>query len=262
MKYTIIIPSRLHSTRLEKKAIAEIGGKPLIIQVALAAKKTNARVVVATDHDVIADICAKHQIEFCMTNENHQSGTDRLAQAVQILGLSDDEVVVNVQGDEPFMSPEIIDSVAQVLLQNKELRMSTAAHPIQSAQEVINPNIVKVVCNTYGKALYFSRAPIPWQRDAWQATNLDKAQSIPEKGIEDMWRHIGVYGFRVEFLKHYPSLPPTFLEKAEMLEQLRALYNGIDIHVVETNIVPEPGIDTPEDLLRARNKWNELYPKE
>jgi 3-deoxy-manno-octulosonate cytidylyltransferase (CMP-KDO synthetase) len=157
------------------------------------------------------------------------------------------------------MSPQIIDDVANSLINNPEFRMSTAAHLIKHAHEVINPNVVKVVFNANNKALYFSRAPIPWNRDAWQDTTLSTAQNSPEAIIGAMWRHIGVYGFKVGFLKKYPSLPPAQLEKFEMLEQLRALYNGFDIYVAPTDIVPEAGIDTADDFARATKKWAEIY---
>ncbi len=257
--YTIIIPSRLHSTRLAQKALLEIGGKPLVIQVVLQAQKTNARIVVATDHQDIANVCKSYNIEYCMTSSEHQSGTDRLAECVEKLGLNCDEIVVNVQGDEPFMSPQIIDDTAQALVKNPEYRMSTSAHLIKHAHEVINPNVVKVVFNAKNKALYFSRAPIPWNRDAWQDYSLNTAQNNAQEALGNMWRHIGVYGFRVGFLKKYPTLPPAQIEKSEMLEQLRALYNGFDIYVCPTDIVPEAGIDTPEDYARAVNKWQEIY---
>ncbi|MFM2343548.1 MAG: 3-deoxy-D-manno-octulosonate cytidylyltransferase [Pseudomonadota bacterium] len=257
--YTIIIPSRLHSTRLAQKALIDIGGKPLVVQVALQAQKTNARIVIATDHEDIANVCKEYGLEYCMTSSEHQSGTDRLAECAEKLGLACDEIVVNVQGDEPFMSPQIINDVAQALVDNPDYRMSTAAHLIKHAYEITNPNVVKVVVNNNNKALYFSRAPIPWNRDAWQDTTLNTAQNNPEAILGNIWRHIGVYGFRVGFLKKYPTLPPAMLEKIEMLEQLRALYNGFDIYVAPTDIVPEAGIDTPDDFARATKKWQEIY---
>jgi 3-deoxy-manno-octulosonate cytidylyltransferase (CMP-KDO synthetase) len=255
MNYTIIIPSRLNSTRLAKKALVDVGGKPLIIQVALQAKKTNARIVVATDHENIAQACKNYAIEYCMTSENHQSGTDRLAEATQILGLQDNEIVVNWQGDEPFMPPSIVENIAKSLFDEPNLSMSTAAHLIKNADEVINPNVVKVVFDANGKALYFSRSPIPWHRDAWQDTTLHTAQNNASIALGKMWRHIGVYGFRAKFLKQYPLLPPSKIEQIEMLEQLRALHNGFAIKVIKTDIVPEAGIDTFDDLLRARKVY-------
>jgi 3-deoxy-manno-octulosonate cytidylyltransferase (CMP-KDO synthetase) len=257
MKYTIIIPSRYESSRLPGKPLQLIGDKPMVIQVALEAQKTNARVVVATDHIEIANICKQYNIEHCMTRDDHLAGTDRVSEAAQLIGLADDDIAINVQGDEPFMQWQIMQEVAQSLQNNPQLQMSTAAHNLLEIEKVTSPAVVKVVLNKFNQAMYFSRAPIPWHREGWgTAGTLLAAEHNPEAAAGNILKHLGIYGFRVGFLKKYSNLEQAKLEHLESLEQLRALHNGICIHVVTTQFIPlMGGIDNPADLEQARLKW-------
>jgi 3-deoxy-manno-octulosonate cytidylyltransferase (CMP-KDO synthetase) len=205
-------------------------------------------VVVATDSDEIIQVCQQHQISVVKTSAHHPTGTDRLCELVVMRGLSDEAIVVNVQGDEPFIPPELINQVAQALADHPDSAIATAAVVIDDASEIHNPNVVKVVLDANGHALYFSRATIPFQRDGLEP-------SIP------YLRHLGIYAYKVHFLKAFAGLPPAPIEKMEALEQLRALYNGYKIHVQVYHEVPPPGIDTPEDLLAAQLKWAQLHQK-
>jgi 3-deoxy-manno-octulosonate cytidylyltransferase (CMP-KDO synthetase) len=244
--FTVLIPARLASTRLPDKPLADIGGKPMVVRVAQQALLScAARVVVATDSEAIAQACAIHHIDTVITRADHPSGSDRLAEACDRLGLGADEVVVNVQGDEPLIDPALIDAVAALLQRHPHASMSTAAHPIEAAAELRNPNVVKVVTDAQGLALYFSRAPIPWWRDGANA-------GLAEIGETPPLRHIGIYGYRVRFLKTFPTLAPAPLEQAEALEQLRALWHGHRIAVHIAAQAPGPGVDTAEDLERVR----------
>jgi len=205
-------------------------------------------VVVATDSAAIAQACDAHGVSSVMTRADHPSGSDRLAQACELLQLADDHTVVNVQGDEPLIDPTLIDAVATLLQQHPDASMSTAAHAMDDPADVRNPNVVKVVTDARGLALYFSRAPIPWWRDGYGAgsegiTRLPQPQPL---------RHIGIYGYRAGFLKAFPALPPSPLEHIESLEQLRALWHGHRIAVHLADRAPGPGVDTPEDLARVR----------
>ena len=245
MAFTVIIPARLASTRLPNKPLADIGGKPMIVRVAeRAAASGAARVLVATDHEAIAAACREAGIEVCMTRADHPSGTDRIAEAAQALGLAADDIVVNVQGDEPLLDPALVAATAAMV--DKDTPMATAAHPISEAVDAFNPNVVKVVVDARSRGQYFSRAPIPWFRDAFAASR----EALPAG--QRVLRHIGLYAFRMDFLQRYPQLPPSPLEQAEALEQLRVLWHGVPIAVHVSQGVPHAGVDTPEDLERVR----------
>ena len=244
--YTVIVPARLASTRLPNKPLADIHGLPMVVRVALrAAQSQAAQVVVAADSPEIVQACQNHGIRALLTQVDHPSGSDRLAEASALLGLGPNELVVNVQGDEPLINPLLIDQVAQLLVQRPMASMSTAAHEIQNVAEFINPNVVKVVVDQAHLALYFSRAPIPWWRDGF-------AHGIQTLQTPAPLRHIGIYAYRVGFLQSFPSLPPAPIETGEALEQLRALWYGHKIAVHITPEAPGPGVDTPEDLERVR----------
>lgn len=247
MGFTVLIPARLASTRLPDKPLADIAGVPMVVRVAQRAEQSEAaQVVVAADSPRIADACSRHGVRAVLTRSDHASGSDRLAEACEILGLQDDDVVVNVQGDEPLIAPALIDAVAHLLEQRRDASMSTAAHPIASVEEFRNPNVVKAVLQSDGLALYFSRAPIPWWRDGF-ATGIT---ALPEPAP---LRHIGIYGYRAGFLRAFPRLPQAPVESCEALEQLRALWHGHRIAVHVTPDDPGAGVDTPEDLERVRS---------
>jgi 3-deoxy-manno-octulosonate cytidylyltransferase (CMP-KDO synthetase) len=248
MNFTVLIPARLASTRLPNKPLADIGGAPMVVRVAQRALASRAaRVVVAADSLEIIDKCAAFGISAVLTRTDHPSGSDRLAEACTLIGLTDDDMVVNVQGDEPLIDPALIDAVAGQLAERPDCAMSTAAHAIGDWNEFINPNVVKVVLDARRTALYFSRSPIPAARDSERTAWWHAAGALPPP-----LRHIGIYGYRVSFLQMFPTLPPSPLEQLESLEQLRALWHGhrIAVHVTET--APGPGVDTPEDLARVR----------
>jgi 3-deoxy-manno-octulosonate cytidylyltransferase (CMP-KDO synthetase) len=245
--FTVLIPARLASTRLPDKPLADIAGVPMVVRVAQRAEQSEAaQVVVAADSPRIADACSRHGVRAVLTRSDHPSGSDRLAEACELLGLELDDVVVNVQGDEPLIDPALIDSVAHLLEQRREASMSTAAHPIASVEEFRNPNVVKVVLQADGLALYFSRAPIPWWRDGFAAGITTLPEPAP-------LRHIGIYGYRAGFLRVFPRMPQAPVESCEALEQLRALWHGHRIAVHVTPDDPGAGVDTPEDLERVRS---------
>lgn len=245
--FTVIIPARYASTRLPGKPLADIHGKPMVVRVMEQAIKSGAsRVIIATDHTDVAAAVIAAGGEACMTNPDHQSGTERLAEVIDTYGFSDDEIIVNVQGDEPLIPPEIIRQVAQNL-QGSQANMGTLAVPIHSAQEAFNPNAVKVVMDKDGYALYFSRATIPWDRDQFA-----KSKEI----IGDTFlRHIGIYAYRAGFIRRYIAWDASPLEKIEMLEQLRVLWYGEKIHVAVAEKAPGAGVDTPEDLELVRQEF-------
>ncbi len=244
--YCVLIPARLASTRLPDKPLADIAGKPLVVRVAERAGRSRAtRVVVAADSAAILDACRQHGVEAVLTRADHPSGSDRLAQASSLLGLGDQEIVVNVQGDEPLIEPELIDAVAELLDSRPDAAMSTAAHEIDRVDEFTNPNVVKVVTDAQGMALYFSRAPIAWWRDGFAAGIKALPTPLP-------LRHVGIYGYRAGFLRLFPALAQAPIETVEALEQLRALWHGHRIAVHVTHAAPGPGVDTPEDLARVR----------
>ena len=247
MDYTVIIPARMASSRLPDKPLADIAGLPMVVRVAQRAAQSGARrVVVAADDARVVQACRVHGIEALLTRQDHVSGSDRLAEACQLLGLPDDALVVNVQGDEPLLPPGLIDEVARVLAERADASMGTAAHAIHDLAEFTNPNVVKVVMDARQIALYFSRAPIPWWRDGQQAGGF---QALPSPAP---LRHIGIYSYRAGFLRTFPQLPPAPIETLESLEQLRALWHGHHIAVHVTDAAPGPGVDTPADLERVR----------
>jgi 3-deoxy-manno-octulosonate cytidylyltransferase (CMP-KDO synthetase) len=248
MTYTVLIPARLASTRLPNKPLADIAGLPMIVRVAhQALKSMAAQVVVATDSAEVAAVCAAHKVAVVLTRSEHLSGSDRLAEAASLLALPTDAIVVNVQGDEPLIDPALIDAVASLLKTCPQADMGTAAHPIQNSADFHNPNVVKVVTDAQSLALYFSRAPLPFWRDA--GPGLQSAQrAVPPNAL----RHIGIYSYRAGFLKTFPLLAPAPMEQIESLEQLRALWHGHKIAVHVTHNPPGMGVDTPEDLARIR----------
>jgi len=249
MAFHVLIPARLASTRLPNKPLADIGGLPMVVRVARQAHASGAeRCVVAADDLSIVRACEGHGVEALLTRTDHPSGSDRLAEACDLLALPDDALVVNVQGDEPLIDPLLISAVARTLEQHPHCVMSTAAHPIADAAEFQNPNVVKVVLDKAGQALYFSRAAMPFWRDA------PAPGALPQE--PDALRHLGIYGYRVGFLRQFPRLEPAPLERCESLEQLRVLWHG---HRIAVHISPEaagPGVDTPQDLERVRRLFS------
>ncbi len=247
MDYTVIIPARMASSRLPDKPLADIAGLPMVVRVAQRAAQSAARrVVVAADDARVVQACQAHGVEGLLTRQDHVSGSDRLAEACELLGLAGDDLVVNVQGDEPLIPPVLIDEVARVLAERPEASMGTAAHAIDALEEFTNPNVVKVVMDARQMALYFSRAPIPWWRDGQDGASF---KSLPSPAP---LRHIGIYSYRAGLLRQFPTLPPAPIETLESLEQLRALWHGHRIAVHVTEAAPGPGVDTPLDLERVR----------
>lgn len=252
--FIALIPARMASSRLPGKPLADIGGLPMIIRVAQRAALSGAsRVVVATDSLAVGQACAAHGVAHVMTREDHASGSDRLAEAVERLGLADDAVVVNLQGDEPLIEPAVLARVARALAEQPDCPMATAAHPIDTRADYLNPNVVKVVLDARGRALYFSRAPIPFERDAPDGADAaaDAALSVALRAAPVL-RHVGLYAYRAGFLRRYPSLPRSPLEGIESLEQLRVQWHGHPIAVITLESAPAPGVDTPADLERVR----------
>jgi 3-deoxy-manno-octulosonate cytidylyltransferase (CMP-KDO synthetase) len=244
--FTVIIPARHASTRLPGKPLADIAGKPMVVRVALRAQQSGAdRVVVATDDERIKSAVEAHGIAACLTRTDHPTGTDRLAEAAQRLGLSDDAIVVNVQGDEPLLSPSLIRAMAELLDAHPDAAIATACHPIDDEAEAFNPNVVKVVLDRRNYALYFSRATIPWARDAFAGgrAGVPRAADLPPLRALRVSRPIpaGV-----------SDVGSGAVERFEALEQLRALWHGFRIVVEVTSGTPAPGVDTPEDLERVR----------
>lgn len=245
MSFTVIVPARLASSRLPNKPLADIGGKPMVVRTAERAVLSGAsKVVVATDHADIFAACRAHGVEVCITRADHPSGTDRIAEVAALMQLADDAVVVNVQGDEPLIDPQLIAATAALVSQATP--MATAAHPIVAVEDLFNPNVVKVVLDKNCRALIFSRATIPWARDAFA-----RQQDVMPENYTAL-RHIGLYAYRNQFLQAYPLLPVSPLEQIESLEQLRVLWNGYSIAVHISEHSPAIGVDTPEDLERVR----------
>ena len=243
MSFTVLIPARLASTRLPNKPLADIGGAPMVVRVAQAAFRSGAaQVVVACDDVSIQSACEAHGITAVLTKVDHPSGSDRLAEACDLLGLADDEIVVNVQGDEPLIEPKLITEVAHLLRKQPLAVMGTAAHAIESVADQNNPNIVKVVLDAQNNALYFSRSLIPFNRDGHAA------------GLKPL-RHVGIYSYRAGFLRQFIKLPQAPVEISESLEQLRALWHGHKIAVHVSDAAPGPGVDTQEDLEKVRAIW-------
>jgi len=248
VSFIVIIPARLASTRLPNKPLADLGGKPMVVRVAERAAESGAsRIIVATDHEDIKAACEQHGVEVCMTRADHPSGTDRIAEVAQKLNLPLDAVVVNLQGDEPLIDPALLKAAAARI--GAGVPMSTCAHPLHDVADVFNPNVVKVVLDKQGRALYFSRATIPWARDAFA-----KSKDALPAGYAPL-RHIGLYAYRNDFLQAYPALEASPLESIEALEQLRVLWHGYSIAVHVTEAAPAAGVDTPEDLERVRRHY-------
>ena len=250
--FTVVIPARMASSRLPDKPLADIAGLPMVVRVAQrAALSAAARVVVAADDPRVMQACQAHGVPAILTRTDHASGSDRLAEACEQLGLAGDDIVVNVQGDEPLMDPRLIDAVAALLPARPEASMGTAAHAIHTLADYENPNVVKVVLDARGLAHYFSRAPIPWARDHAGTAWWDNATGAVPAGFAPL-RHIGIYSYRAGFLRAFPTLPQAPTEVMEALEQLRALWHGHRIAVHVTDTAPGPGVDTPQDLERVR----------
>ena len=245
--FTVLIPARYASTRLPGKPLADIAGKPMVVRVAERARESGAaRVVVATDDARVVEAVRSHGCEAIVTRGDHPTGTDRLAEAAAQLGLPPEAIVVNVQGDEPLLEPALIRRMAELLQQHGDASIATACHAIADPAEAFNPNVVKVVRDARGYALYFSRATIPWARDAFAHNLAALPPGLP------LYRHYGLYAYRVAFLARYPTLAPAPIERVEALEQLRALWHGHRIVVDVTEGTPAPGVDTPDDLERVR----------
>ncbi|MCL6334712.1 3-deoxy-manno-octulosonate cytidylyltransferase [Pectobacterium carotovorum subsp. carotovorum] len=245
MTFTVIIPARFASNRLPGKPLADINGKPMVVHVMERALESGAqRVIVATDHPDVEAAVRQAGGEVCLTRADHNSGTERLAEVIERYGFTDDDIIVNVQGDEPLIPSVIIRQVAENLAASKA-GMATLAVPIETSEEAFNPNAVKVVTDAEGYALYFSRATIPWDRERF-------AQSKETIG-DHFLRHIGIYAYRAGFVRRYVSWAPSQLEQIELLEQLRVLWYGEKIHVAVAKAVPSVGVDTPEDLARVRH---------
>ncbi|MBE3028170.1 3-deoxy-manno-octulosonate cytidylyltransferase [Janthinobacterium sp. GW458P] len=251
MAFIVIIPARLASTRLPNKPLADLGGKPMVVRVAeQAALSGAARVIVATDHASIRDACAAHGVEVCMTRADHPSGTDRIAEVARTLALPPDAVVVNLQGDEPLIDPALLAACAAQI--SAAVPMATCAHPLHDVGDAFNPNVVKVVLDKNGRALYFSRATIPWHRDGFAQSR----ENLPQGYVP--LRHIGLYAYSNAFLQTYPGLSASPLEAIEALEQLRVLWHGYAIAVHVTDSAPAAGVDTPEDLARVQAHYQHV----
>lgn len=245
--FKVVIPARYASTRLPGKPLLDIGGKPMVVRVAERAKLSGAEEIwIATDHSGVAQAVEAHGFNACMTREDHASGTDRIAEVAASRDWPDDAIIVNVQGDEPLIEPQLVQEVVRRLTDYSQAAMSTACHPIENAADMFNPNVVKVVLDAQDYALYFSRAPIPYAREHFRHGGMSLPEGIPA------YRHIGIYAYRAGFLKTFTSLAPAPIETAEALEQLRALWRGYRISVAVTGEAPAAGIDTPEDLEKVR----------
>jgi 3-deoxy-manno-octulosonate cytidylyltransferase (CMP-KDO synthetase) len=244
--FHVLIPARLASTRLPNKPLADLAGLPMVVRVAQRAALSQAQqVVVTTDHASILEACTTHGVRALMTRSDHPSGSDRLAEACALLGLDGDQIVVNLQGDEPLMDPALLNACAALLHERTDCVMSTAAHAIDNVADLTNPNVVKVVTDAAGRALYFTRSVVPWWRDGY-------AGGIHALPAPPPLRHIGLYAYRAGFLRRFPQLELAPLERIESLEQLRVLWHGERIAVYLAEHAPGPGVDTPEDLERVR----------
>ncbi len=246
MPYSIVIPARYAATRLPGKPLREIAGKPLLRYVYECARRTQARqVIVATDDARIQQAALAFGADVCMTSDQHQSGTQRINEVIQLRGFPDDEIIVNLQGDEPLMPAACITQVAELLESHPDAQMSTLATPVVHDDEVFDSNIVKVALNKHNQALYFSRASIPWQRGSYENHRVNHS------GEWSCLRHIGIYGYRAAYIKEYVSLPPSPLEVQESLEQLRVLWHGGTICVDQAVEIPGPGVDTEQDFAKV-----------
>ena len=250
VRFRVVIPARYASSRLPGKPLVDIGGRPMVLRVLERALQAGAEsVVVATADARVRQAVEAAGYQALMTSADHQSGTERLVEVAETLGWPDDTLVVNVQGDEPLIEPELIREAARQLVLHDDAVMATLAHPIHDHADFINPNVVKVVADEAGYAVYFSRAPIPWPRDAF-AAHADMPQEL------GALRHIGLYAYRAGFLRAYAGLAPSPLERHEMLEQLRVIWHGHRISLGITPTAPAPGVDTPEDLERVRQLFS------
>jgi len=251
MDFHVIIPARLNSTRLPEKVLLDIAGKPMIQHVYERASESGAaQVVIATDNEKIAQIAENFGAKVCMTASTHQSGTERLAEAAAALDFDEEDIVVGLQADEPMMPPKLILQLAEMLSEHDHVKMATLATKLKNADDLFNPNMVKVVLNHRNYAMLFSRAPIPWERDRFAAINKNELDQF--KLADCYFRHIGLYAYRAGFLETYASWPACALEKIESLEQLRVLWNGFKIYVGLTDVVVPVGVDTPADMERVR----------
>ena len=258
MSYTIVIPARYQSQRLPGKPLLKIGDRSMLEHVYRRASQCQAKaVVIATDNQEIYDAAIAFGATCFMTSPEHQSGTDRLSEVVELMNLADEEVVVNVQGDEPEIPILTVEQVARNLLDNVEFDIATLACPIDDRATWLDENAVKVVSDSQGRALYFSRAPIPWPRGDGSEQSDQGSKAVPAALAQHCWRHVGLYAYKAKFLKRFASLAPAPLETIERLEQLRAMWHGYAIHVAAAVEPPPPGIDTLEDLERARKAWDE-----
>lgn len=245
--FVAVVPARLASTRLPNKPLAMIGESPMVVHVARLAQRSGAQATwVATDAQAVMSVCAAHNVPALLTSETHPTGTDRLAEVVDRLGLADDQIVVNVQGDEPLLPPELVARVADELARRPDCAIATCAHPITESAEIFSPNVVKVVCDAAGRALLFSRAAIPWGRESYPFDGR-----IGD-GAPAVLRHVGLYAYRAGFLRRFPKLAEAPIEQFEKLEQLRAQWHGERIAVCVLDAAPPAGVDTPEDLARVR----------
>jgi len=247
MSFLVVIPARYASTRLPGKPLADLGGKPMVVRVAERARESGAsEVIVATDHADIARAVEQHGFTAEMTAAEHANGTERIAEVVRRRGVVGHEIIVNVQGDEPLIEPQLIRLVANAFAHMPDAEMTTACHPLDNAAQAANPNVVKVVLDRYGYALYFSRAPIPYARDAWAGGIRAIPAGLP------VFRHLGIYAYRAGFLRKYVQLAPAPVENFEALEQLRTLWHGYKVGVALTPSAPDAGVDTEEDHARVR----------
>jgi 3-deoxy-manno-octulosonate cytidylyltransferase (CMP-KDO synthetase) len=254
--FIALIPARLASSRLPEKPLADLGGVPMVVRAARQAAASGAtRVVVCADHARIVAACRQHGVDSLLTSDQHQCGTDRLSEGAHQLGLEPGAIVVNVQADEPLIPPEAIRSVAELLEGRPDCDIATLAHPLSRLEELFDPNVVKVVTDASGRALLFSRAPIPWSRDEFSGVWHGAMGSGPAARWPDALpalRHVGLYAYRAGFLQRFGRLSPPPIELAEKLEQLRAMWHGSQIAVMQIDSALPPGIDTPEDLIRVR----------
>lgn len=250
--FKVVIPARYASTRLPGKPLADIAGKPMVVRVLDAATRSGAgEVWVATDDERVVEAVMSHGGGVVMTRADHPSGTDRIAEVADQQGWADDDIVVNVQGDEPLIDPALIGQVAQALANDSVAAIATAGYPITDAQDLFNPAVVKVVIDAYGRALYFSRAPIPWHRDGFAMSRA----ALPAAYAP--WRHVGIYAYRVAFLRRFGKLAPAPIEQWESLEQLRALWHGEKVCVVKCAREPASGVDTAADLEAVRRRFDQ-----
>jgi 3-deoxy-manno-octulosonate cytidylyltransferase (CMP-KDO synthetase) len=252
--FYVIIPARYASSRLPGKPLVDIAGKPMVQRVYEQATQSQAKqVIVATDDERIESVVKAMGGDVVMTATSHNSGTDRLQEVVMNLGLDHEDIVVNVQGDEPLLPPELIDQVASNLALNTQADMATLSEPLESVDQLFDPNVVKVVFNRDGMAVYFSRAPIPWNREAFVFNTSALNTSVKDSDIsQHYYRHIGIYAYRVRFLHQFVQWEQAPMETLECLEQLRAMHYGVGIHVDQACTAPGIGVDTPDDLEKLR----------